>query len=376
MLCGELERDIPVVLAPPSKPVNLTVTDSTYTSIDVSWLCPREFGSKPIKHYIVYQRSSKSGAEWKLVHRLNRTQFSYTFDNLDSALSYHLRVTAESEVGESEPCELPSAVSPKKKPKPPPTIDHVFVRTIDDGLISLQWSGLDPDDDPHAEHSVNLLGYIVEMSDERGWVEVERTDSNTRTCTITHLRQDIDYNFRVSAYNRVGPSRSKEIDSPVKAKSPFSKPVQPSGPLTISNVTRSTVDLSWSQSTPSNDSLIKNYFVEKLRDGIWIKVARLPPTSTSLKVFNLIENKDVLFRVSAENRFGVSEPLQSMSVKPSRTLETKPPTDLDSTAASYFEKALDHNDFNFLLYHDSPPSTTFDALKFGDDIEEYLKSVW
>ena len=113
-------------LVPPSKPVNLTVTDTTYTSIDVSWLCPREFGSKPIKHYVLYRRSTKSGAEWKLIHRVNRTQFSYTFDNLDSSISYHLRVTAESDAGESEPCELPTAVSPKKKSKPPPVPDHVL----------------------------------------------------------------------------------------------------------------------------------------------------------------------------------------------------------------------------------------------------------
>jgi hypothetical protein len=243
-------------------------------------------------------------------------------------------------------------------------------------MISIQWSGLDTDDDIHGEQNINLLGYIIEMNDGRDWVEVERTDSNTRTCSITHLRQDTDYNFRVSGYNRIGPGRSKEIDTPVKAKSPFSKPGQPSGPLNITNITRSTVDLSWTPSSTINDIPITNYFVEKFRDGIWIKVARLPPTSTSLKVFNLIENKETLFRVSAENRFGISEPLQSIHVKPNRSLEKKPATNLDSTAASYFEKTLDHNDFNFLLYHDSPASTTFDTLKFGDDIDEYIKSVW
>ncbi|CAF1454254.1 unnamed protein product, partial [Adineta ricciae] len=359
-----------------SSPVNLTVTDSTYTSIDVSWLCPREFGSKPIKHYVLYRRANKPGAEWKLIQRLNRTQLSYTFENLDQSLSYFLRVTAESEAGESEPCELPTPVSPKKKAKPPPVVDHVFVRTIDDGVISLQWSGLDSDDDPDAEQNVNLIGYIVEMFDGSDWVEVERTDSETRTCTITHLRQDVDYNFRVSGYNRIGQGRTKEIDTAVKAKSPFSRPGQPSGPISITNVTRSTVDLSWAPSPSVNDIPIASYFVEKLRDGIWIKVGRLPPTSTSLKVFNLIENKEVLFRVSAENRFGVSEGLLSSRVKPTRLLETKPATNLDSTAASYFEKNIDHNDFNFVLYHDSPASTTFDKLKFGDDVEEYIKSVW
>ena len=363
-------------VVPPSKPVNLTVTETTYTSIDVSWLCPREFGSKPIKHYILYRRSSKAGSEWKSIHRVNRTQFSYTFENLDSSSAYHLRVTAESDAGESEPCELPNPVSPKKKAKPPPTLDHVFVRTIDDGSISIQWSGLDADDDVHGEQQINLLGYIVEMNDGRDWVEVERTDSNTRICTTTHLRQDVDYNFRVSGYNRIGQGRSREIDMSVKAKSPFSKPGQPIGPIAINNITRSTVDLGWSPSSTINDIPISNYFVEKFRDGIWIKVARLPPTSTSLKVFNLIENKETLFRVSAENRFGVSEPLQSINVKPNRSYEKKPATNLDSTAASYFEKTLDHNDFNFLLYHDSPASTTFDTLKFGDDVEEYIKSVW
>lgn len=365
-----------LVLVPPSKPVNLTVTDTTYTSIDISWLCPREYGSKPIKHYLVYLRSSKSGSEWKMIHRLNRSQLSYTIDNLDSSLSYHIRVSAESDAGESEACELSTAVSPKKKAKPPSVPEHMFVRTIDDGTISLQWSGIEPDNDPSSDHSVKLLGYVVEMSDGHDWVEVERTDAETRTCTVSLLRQDTEYSFRVSAYNRIGQSRTREIDAPVKAKSPFSKPSQPAGPLKIENITRSTVDLSWSPSSSIEEIPISSYFVEKFRDGIWIKVARLPPTTNSLKVFNLIENKDVLFRVSAENRFGVSEPLQSINVKPSRSRETKPPKDFDSKAASYFEKTIDHNDFNFVLYHDSPASTTFDTLKFGDDVEEYLKAVW
>lgn len=161
-------------------------------------MCPREFGSKPIKHYILYRRANKPGAEWKLIHRVNRTQLSYTYENLDSSTTYYLRVTAESDAGESEGCDLPNAVSPKKKAKPPPTPDHVFVRTIDDGVISLQWSGLDSDDDPQAEQTINLLGYIIEMNDGGSWVEVERTDSDTRTCSVTHLRQDVEYNFRVS----------------------------------------------------------------------------------------------------------------------------------------------------------------------------------
>jgi len=80
------------------------------------------------------------------------------------------------------------AVSPKKKAKSPPTIDHVFVRTIDDGVISLQWNGLDTDDEFETEQNVPLLGYIIEMNDGSDWIEVERIDSDTCTCSITHLR--------------------------------------------------------------------------------------------------------------------------------------------------------------------------------------------
>ena len=49
-----------------------------------------------------------------------------------------------------------------------------FIRTIDDGVISLQWSALDEDVDLQGEQHMNLLGYIIEMNDGGNWVEVER----------------------------------------------------------------------------------------------------------------------------------------------------------------------------------------------------------
>ncbi|CAF1487586.1 unnamed protein product, partial [Rotaria sordida] len=59
-------------------------------------------------------------------------------------------------------------------------------------------------------------------------------------------------------------------------------------------------------------------------------------SSALLKIFNLIENKDVFFLVSIENRFHISEPLQSVQVKPNLSFERRPSIDLTSTVASYF----------------------------------------
>ncbi|CAF0907895.1 unnamed protein product, partial [Didymodactylos carnosus] len=369
---GEFIESEPVTVienvVPPSKPMNLSVTDISYSSITVSWLSPREIGSKPIKHYVLYQRSGKQHNEWKQVHRLNRTQYSYSFDNLDSGVNYWFRVTAESDAGESEPCDS-QLLNTKKKQKPPPSPSHVFVRTIDDGQISLQWSEID-----NAEES-DIIGYVVEMLDIAGgdWHEVDRTNDTTRTCLIQGLKVGGEYSFRVSAFNRVGQGKTMEIDTPVYAKSPFSKPAVPGGPLQIANLTRSTADLQWAPPSTNTNVPIRSYFIEKLRDRIWVKVARLPSTTTSLKVFNLIENRECTFRVSAENQYGVSEPLESIKIKPSRTLETSPQVTCES--APVFEKLVDRSEFNFTLYQDSPPSTTWDMLKF-DDIDEYLKTSW
>jgi titin len=86
-------------------------------------------------------------------------------------------------------------------------------------------------------------------------------------------------------------------------------------------MTRETVDISWHQPKSNGGSPLLSYFIEKrdLCDNIWIKIARIDPDIRTLKIYNLVEGHDYLFRVSAENEYGRSDPLTSDKFRPLRT---------------------------------------------------------
>lgn len=76
--------------------------------------------------------------------------------------------------------------------------------------------------------------------------------------------------------------------------------------LKISDITRGTCRLSWKPPDCDGGDRIKSYFVEKktVEGKAWTKVNPACATQ-SLVVPDLIEGQEYLFRVRAENRFGL-----------------------------------------------------------------------
>jgi titin len=77
--------------------------------------------------------------------------------------------------------------------------------------------------------------------------------------------------------------------------------------------------LSWQPPEYDGGSRITGYLVEKseARRPKWLRVARVGPSDLSADLDNLVENTDYYFRVIAENKMGVSSPLEtSKPVKP------------------------------------------------------------
>ena len=88
-------------------------------------------------------------------------------------------------------------------------------------------------------------------------------------------------------------------------------PDTPEGPLNVSNITPDSATLSW-KPPKSGPEDVENYIVEK-KDGDtgnWSKVSSFCATP-NIKVRNLQEAVEYMFRVSAENQYGASKPLLS-----------------------------------------------------------------
>lgn len=89
-------------------------------------------------------------------------------------------------------------------------------------------------------------------------------------------------------------------------------PGPPQPPFDISDIDADACTLAWHIPLEDGGSNITNYVVEKcdVSRGDWI-TALASVTKTSCRVGKLIPGQEYIFRVRAENRFGISEPLTS-----------------------------------------------------------------
>ena len=81
--------------------------------------------------------------------------------------------------------------------------------------------------------------------------------------TVRGLRAGTDYYFRVIAEN--GASQPLTLDHSFVPRTPYDKPSAPRGPLEVSDVTRSSVTLSWLAPTSDGGAAIVAYVIERRR---------------------------------------------------------------------------------------------------------------
>ena len=89
------------------------------------------------------------------------------------------------------------------------------------------------------------------------------------------------------------------------------KPSAPRGPLEVSDITRSSLTLSWLAPLSDGGAAVVAYVVERREhlSPTWTRVARVKPQTTVYTVNNLAERTDYQFRVYAENVEGAGPPL-------------------------------------------------------------------
>lgn len=89
-------------------------------------------------------------------------------------------------------------------------------------------------------------------------------------------------------------------------------PSPPQGPLEVSDITEDSVVLHWKPPKDDGGCDLTAYIIER-RDSkraVWTKVGGVDGVTLDFKVTGLQEGAEYLFRVSAENEVGISEPLE------------------------------------------------------------------
>lgn len=94
------------------------------------------------------------------------------------------------------------------------------------------------------------------------------------------------------------------------------KPDKPTGPIVIEALLKNSVVISWKPPEDDGGSWITNYVVEKCeaKEGAEWQLVSSAISVTTCRIVNLTENAGYYFRVSAQNTFGISDPLEVPSV--------------------------------------------------------------
>ena len=101
-------------------------------------------------------------------------------------------------------------------------------------------------------------------------------------------------------------------------------PDTPEGPLEATDLTATSVTLTWKPPKSDGGQPLTGYLIEcrDVRRVAWAPLATLPPNATSYTADKLLTNNDYYFRVVAQNSEGKSAPLEnSKPFRPVRTPE-------------------------------------------------------
>lgn len=93
--------------APPGPIANPSVTDTTKSTISLTWTTPANDGGSPIIGYLVECKRTNTTDWIRCNVPRNLQETNYVIQNLIDKAEYQCRVTAVNKVGFSEPVEVP-----------------------------------------------------------------------------------------------------------------------------------------------------------------------------------------------------------------------------------------------------------------------------
>lgn len=193
-----------LVLGKPTSPKGpLAVSDVTATGCKLQWKKPDDDGGVPIKEYVVEKMDTATG-KWIRVGRSPGEKEPPSFDvtGLNPGSEYMFRVSAVNEEGESEPLTTLVGVvakDPYDEPNKPGTPE---VTDYDNQSVSIKWTA------PSNDGGAPIEKYIIEKKDKNkpDWEKAIEVPGDQLEATVAGLQEYGEYQFRVVAVNKAGPS--------------------------------------------------------------------------------------------------------------------------------------------------------------------------
>ncbi|KAI4826045.1 hypothetical protein KUCAC02_021701 [Chaenocephalus aceratus] len=290
---GTTSAEISVnVFERPGPPSDLSLDEVSADFMSLSWQPPHYTGGCQISNYVVEKRDTGSTI-WQTVSA-TVARSSIKISRLNQGAEYQFRIAAENRYGKSQFVESEHVVA-QYPFKPPSPATNLHVVSASKSVMVVAWSN------PESDGGSPIIGYHIECKDHSSilWTKLNRNPVSENQFKVTSVEEGLIYEFRVCAENMAGVGPYSKASEPAAARDQCDPPNN----LSVTNITNSSVSLSWEKPEYDGGAKITGYIVERkeLPENCWLKCNFTNLQDTFLEVIGLTEGEEYDFRVIAKN---------------------------------------------------------------------------
>lgn len=298
---------------PPGTPV---VTESTATSITLTW----DSGNpEPVSYYIIQHKPKNSEEPYKEIDGVATTRYSVA--GLSPYSDYEFRVVAVNNIGRGPPSEPVLTQTSEQAPSSAPR--DVQARMLSSTTILVQWK--EPEE-PNGQIQGYRVYYTMDPTQHvNNWMKHNVADS--QITTIGNLVPQKTYSVKVLAFTSIGDG---PLSSDIQVITQTGVPGQPLN-FKAEPESETSILLSW---TPPRSDTIANYELV-YKDGEHGEEQRITiEPGTSYRLQGLKPNSLYYFRLAARSPQGLGASTAEISARTMQSKPSAPPQDISCTSPS------------------------------------------
>ncbi|XP_040613225.1 receptor-type tyrosine-protein phosphatase delta isoform X50 [Mesocricetus auratus] len=287
---------------PPGTPV---VTESTATSITLTW----DSGNpEPVSYYIIQHKPKNSEESYKEIDGIATTRYSVA--GLSPYSDYEFRVVAVNNIGRGPPSEPVLTQTSEQAPSSAPR--DVQARMLSSTTILVQWK--EPEE-PNGQIQGYRVYYTMDPTQHvNNWMKHNVADS--QITTIGNLVPQKTYSVKVLAFTSIGDG---PLSSDIQVITQTGVPGQPLN-FKAEPESETSILLSW---TPPRSDTIASYELV-YRDGEQGEEERITiEPGTSYRLQGLKPNSLYYFRLSARSPQGLGASTAEISARTMQSMFAK-----------------------------------------------------